>query len=522
MKQVSACVAAAIVLGVVFGLATGCSGDAMEDASTRDGAVPGGWIDARDLQRGGFGRTVFETDDRERLAVHTYRATRFDPSRSPIWFVMHGASRDADRYVAEAAPVAERAGALALAIEFTREAYPSSSDYTLGVQRNARVAMGRSQWLSPEDMLYAVVEDVFDATVQQLGGAQTGYFLFGHSAGAQFVHRLLTFLPEPRVLGAVAANAGWYTLPVAQDPYLHAMPYGLHGAPVSPEERIGLFTMPFVVLVGANDTTTAATDELVRGTPEAEAQGRNRLERGQYYVEVARQEAARLDVDFRWRSHVVPHARHDAGEMIDSAGFYLFGAGADPAVAPCDASASGSASNVVVTEILADPPEGMAGDSNGDGKRDPIEDEFVEIFNSGDEPVCLNGWTLGDNEREIRHAFPLDQPLAPGETLIVFGGGVPTGEFGGARVQWADGQLSLSNAGDVLTLRDAEGRIVQQISWGDCDGAPCAGDHWPGSLGIESSIARSPGPGARWVVTARDGGVRSTPGTISEASNEER
>ena len=37
----------------------------------------------------------------------------------------------------------------------------------------------------------------------------------------------------------------------------------------------------FVVLVGERDTTTAEEDGMVRGTPEAEAQGATRLERGE-------------------------------------------------------------------------------------------------------------------------------------------------------------------------------------------------------------------------------------------------
>ena len=45
------------------------------------------------------------------------------------------------------------------------------------------------------------------------GNTSADYYLFGHSAGAQFVHRLLLMVPDGRYAALVAANAGWYTVP---------------------------------------------------------------------------------------------------------------------------------------------------------------------------------------------------------------------------------------------------------------------------------------------------------------------
>jgi len=167
---------------------------------------------------------------------------------------------------------------------------------------------------------------------------------------------------------------------------------------------------------------------------------------------------------------------------------------------------------VVITEVLADPPPGPSGDINADGRRDPSEDEFVEIVNSGPAPVCLAGWTLGDAERRERHVFPLGRALEPGGTLVVFGGGVPVGEFGGAIVQRASGGLSLSNAGDVLTLSDARDRVVCRLSWGDCSSSPCAKEHWPSGLGIAGALVRRPESGAPWGLHTEVGGSRTSPG----------
>jgi hypothetical protein len=176
----------------------------------------------------------------------------------------------------------------------------------------------------------------------------------------------------------------------------------------------------------------------------------------------------------------------------------------------------------MITEILADPPEGPAGDTNGDGVRDPADDEFVEIVNTGPRPVCLAGWTLGDAEDAARHVFPLGPALDPGRTLVVFGGGVPTGRFGGALVQWADGKLSLSNAGDVLTLRDAAGAVVAEFSWGDHAGRTPAADHWPGPLGIDCSIAREPVASAAWSTHPDRDGLPFSPGAAGAVHPDNR
>lgn len=481
-----------------------------------DQAGPARWIDESGLYRAGFGRVSFEARDGNHLVAQVYRSTAFDPANGPIWFVMHGASRAADRYIRAAAPVAERHDALAIVIGFSKEAYPKGSDYTFGIERSDWLGTspaGPARWRPPEDTLYAEVEHVFDAVRNSLGGKQLGYYLFGHSAGAQFTHRLLTFLPEPRVLGAVAANAGWYTLPTAEDSRLHSMPYGLNGSPVDPGELARFFEVPFVLLLGEMDTSTAADDELVRGTPEAEAQGATRLARGRHYFAVAGERASALNVKFAWRLEIVPRAGHDVAQMIDSAGFLTFVPGAEP----CAATDANHATGLVITEILADPQDGTAGDANRDGTRDPAADEFIEIANHGSEPICLAGWTLGDAESPVRHVFPLGPALAPRQSLVVFGGGVPTGRFDGAQVQWTEGGLSLSNRGDVLTLRDAHGVIVRQVSWGDCATQPCAKDHWPGELEIDGSLTRPPEPAAAWQAHPEVAGFRYSPGFVMSA-----
>ena len=507
---------------VAAALSTGCSrADPQEEVPKAPAGtgVEARFVDASGLHTPGFGSVSFPAQDGNRLDALTFRGSGFDPRTGPVWFVMHGASRDAERYVRAAAPAAERHDALALVIHFPKTLYPSSSDYTLGVTARGRAngsALADGRWKEPGRYLYAEVERVFDAVRGSLGGEQDGYYLFGHSAGAQFTHRLMTFLPRPRTLRAAAANAGWYTLPLNSGGPEHTMPYGLQGTPVTPRDLSAFLGAQFVVLLGERDTTTPATDRLVRGTPEAMAQGPHRLARGRFYFAAADTQARLLQTPFEWQLVVVPRARHSAAQMMDSAASYLFAPGEEP----CVPSRAKDTSGLTFTELLADPPREGAGDANGDGVRDPSDDEFVEIVNTGSAPVCLTGWALGDVKEPERHVFPIPTVLPPGGVMVVFGGGVPTGDFGGAQTLTAlfDGRLSLTNAGDVVTLRDAGDEPAARVSWGDCAGAACAEDHIEGSLGIAASIVREPETSSEWNAHADGGGHPYSPGHRSDGS----
>jgi hypothetical protein len=475
-------------------------------------------IDSSSLFETRFGEVKFVARDGSTLSAFVYRASQFDPGGGPIWFVMHGVGRGSRAYIRAAAPVAERHNALAIAIEFSARAYPETQDYTLGVVTRGEPdesAHAEGRWRNRDSYVYSEVEHVFEAVRRLFGGRQEGYFLFGHSAGAQFVHRLLTFLPDARVLRAVAANAGWYTLPISGEDARFAMPYGLRGTPLQEVGLQSLFRKQLTVMLGAHDTAEVEDDRLLRSTPAAMAQGATRLERGQNYFATARGTASKIAAPFNWRLAIVPRAAHEVSQMVGSAELFLFGSGQ-----PCVPTAAAAASGLVINEILADPPSGPGGDANADGVRDPSEDEFVEIINAGRAPVCTTGWTLGDASNPQRHVFPLGASLLPGDALVVFGGGVPTGRFGGARVQWAafGGRLDLTNSGDVLTLRDAAGSVVKQISWGGCADQPCARDHRFGKLGLASSLVRHPEMVGRWTVHNEVSHSRFSPGVRADGT----
>lgn len=154
---------------------------------------------------------------------------------------------------------------------------------------------------------------------------------------------------------------------------------------------------------------------------------------------------------------------------------------------------------VVIDEVLADPPAGDGGDTNGDGLRHGFEDEFVELYNTGPDTAALGGWELRDDDvspgRGFR--FPAGTLLAPGERLTLFGGGSPAPELGPAFAD--DGRIGngLTNSGDRLVLVDAAGDTVDAV-----DAAPWPADQslvrWPAIqvAAPGSPVPPRPDPGA--------------------------
>lgn len=241
------------------------------------------------------------------IKVYYYCPPQMTPD-TPIVFVMHGTLRDGREFRDHFARYARRCGFLLLVPTFEHRYYPMGNQYERGYLYSLLgTRRPKAKWT------YWAIEHLFDAVVAATASRQESYCIYGHSAGGQFVHRMVTLLPEARIDRAIAANAGWYMLPELGETF----PYGCRGVVKDPQALSRAMSVDLVVLVGGNDTDPRHGQ--LYNSPRACAQGPHRLARGANYLRAAQMVADQLGVDLKWRMKTVPGVAHNNPGMAAAA-----------------------------------------------------------------------------------------------------------------------------------------------------------------------------------------------------------
>ena len=260
---------------------------------------------------GDVSRFMFDGWDGPAIPVWAYVPSDADVKSAPILFVMHGASRNPARYLLEWAPLAEQAGIVVVAPEFARRHFSGARGYNRGnVSRKSGgdyIPIPEPQWS------FSAIEPLFDHVLAALDSEQSGYTLYGHSAGAQFVHRFLYYKPEARAKRFLAANAGWYTTPEPDVEY----PFGLRNAEVSEDARVLALRKPLLLLLGDRDVNMSSRS--LSKTEGAMRQGEHRYNRGVYFFKAALAQAERDGLELGWRVKRVADVGHSNSGMARAA-----------------------------------------------------------------------------------------------------------------------------------------------------------------------------------------------------------
>jgi hypothetical protein len=136
--------------------------------------------------------------------------------------------------------------------------------------------------------------------------------------------------------------------------------------------------------------------------------------------------------------------------------------------------------DLIINEILADPGT-TDGDANNDGTISTSEDEFIELYNVGTQPLDISGYTMEDGYT-TRHTFPAQTTIGSGEFFVLFGGGSVDNFNGNSQVS-STGGLGLNNGGDDVIIKNTAGVVVVTVTYsGATDQSICRDPDFTGEF----------------------------------------
>lgn len=229
---------------------------------------------------------------------------------SKMLFVMHGQSRNANDYCNYWRNWAIDRKILLVCPRFEDSKWPGGRGYNRGnvfADENNTRLNPESKWA------FTVVEQIHVYARKGFKIDDPQFDIWGHSAGGQFVNRMLFHKPNAKVRLAMPANPGWYMVPSLTIAYPCGARHSLLGFT---DAHMLAYTLQEAVLFSG----TADTDP---NDPETggcmDAQGRGRYARSKYFYSAVKA----VNPDTTWKHIDVPNVDHDGERMAEAAQDWL-------------------------------------------------------------------------------------------------------------------------------------------------------------------------------------------------------
>ena len=239
------------------------------------------------------------------IQVFTYKPKGF--AKGPIFFVFHGAKRNAEDYRDWTIALAEKHHAMVAAPFFDQERFLGHLYSWGGILTKDGNVRDRSKWS------FSMATEVIQTILKREGNLKRDHYLIGHSGGAQFLTRYVALEPVT-AKRVVAANAGTYAFPRLDWDWGYG--FGKLPSEFQNEGRFKkMLETPMTVYLGMADTLTEG--ENFDASADANLEGKVRLERGRNFFEYCQKLAKEKGWKFNWTKVEVPNVGHDANVMIN-------------------------------------------------------------------------------------------------------------------------------------------------------------------------------------------------------------
>ena len=249
----------------------------------------------------GFGQLSLQAAGYE-IKTFTYRPPNC--AKRSILFVFHGLNRKAEGARQKSVRIAREACLTVFAPLFDKDRFPNWRYHRAGVMRGGRV-QPEGRWTGP------ILDALIDSARKAEGDPDARLYLFGHSAGGQFLSRISAYSPPQDVDRILIANSSAHVMPVLDE----EPPYGFGGifTPDRAEQQIKRYLeLPISIYLAREDTG----DKYLSTSEGAMRQGRNRLLRGRRVFYVAARLAREKGWSFGWKLVEASGVGHSSGGML--------------------------------------------------------------------------------------------------------------------------------------------------------------------------------------------------------------
>ncbi|MDB3877921.1 hypothetical protein N9598_00295 [Gammaproteobacteria bacterium] len=211
--------------------------------------------------------------------------------------VMHGRKRNAEEYRDQWKEAAKDLNLLVIVPEFSEKNFPQVWGFNYGNIKTANLEP------IPENLqAFSVIEPMAEKAIKKFKLESKNWGIYGHGAGAHFVHRYVLHQPEASHTLAIAANLGWYLSMTDQQ-----WPFGLTNSGIEATQLKQAFSKYFLLMLGKADTSTKPNSSYVKEHwDKISLQGEHRLARGRNFFKSAVEKSKEVDQFFKWGMVEVP------------------------------------------------------------------------------------------------------------------------------------------------------------------------------------------------------------------------
>ena len=238
------------------------------------------------------------------LEVHYYIPDNVDVKKCPIIFIFQGNDRNYTYLIDAWGQVAKDRKFIAIVPQFPMQDFPLYLYQEVGIMNKEHTEL-----MPQEKTTASMIDRLFLYVKKHIASRRNDYKMYGHSAGGQFVQRFMMMHDSPYVSRAVVGSPGWYTFPDRNMDYS----YGIKNVPYVTDKILKRWMSKDIII------QTASLDTLrewfLRTTPEADAQGKNRLERGKNFFNYCHKLAVKKHWTFNWREQTIKGIGHESVPM---------------------------------------------------------------------------------------------------------------------------------------------------------------------------------------------------------------